>query len=152
MMTRRTVIVIALGFIVVLVIAAALLIPWSDYYGPFVMRRLVRNGERHLLYDINHEALATELRRFANQMRWGRPVKHTEPESFDSSDPVVPPSLRILRSSGVTIYDDHIEYDCGSPFLDFGIVVFREGIPGTGTKKLGEGIWFYSADNRVPSE
>ena len=35
--------------------------------------------------------------------------------------------------------------------LSFGISVWREGLKGYGTKKLTDGVWFYSEDERVPS-
>jgi len=152
MKMRRKVILITLAVIVATMIAAALLLPWRDYTERFITGKLLDERKRPLLYEINHEVLATELRRFGHKMRWSRPVKHSEPESFDLSDPVVPPSLRIFKASAITIYDDRIEYDCGSASLDFGIVVFREGIPGSGAKELGNGIWFYSEDRTIPGQ
>lgn len=139
------------GVIVFLAVAAILFVLWQDYSGPFVIRRLIRNGEHQLVYDIDHEILAKELRRFGNELRWSRQMHDSEPASFDPNDPAIPSALRILKPSGITIYDDRVEYDCGSPFLAFGIVVFREGVPGTGSRKLGDGIWFYSADGNVPA-
>jgi len=140
---------IAIAVLLILGTATAVAI-WEQHSDKRLTYRLLLENQRQLLYDINHEVLAAELRRFANQMRWERPVRHTEPESFNATDPVIPPALRILKLSGLTIYDDKIEYDCGTPFLDFGIVVFKEGTPGQGAKKLGEGIWFYSEGTKIP--
>jgi len=140
------------GLIVLLTFAAALFVPWKDYVAPFVIRRLIQDEKRELLYHINHDALARELRKFADQMRWGRSVKHSDPESFDARDPIIPPALGILKATVITIHDDRIEYQFGGLFANFGIVVFRDGNPGTGTKKLGDGIWFYSADGKVPRQ
>jgi hypothetical protein len=151
-MARWKVSILALGLLVILLVVAALVVPWRLYAERLVMRRFIEQQERPLLYHLNHEALAAELRRFATEMRWGRPVKHSEPESFDPNDLIMPPALRILKPSAIIIYDDRIEYDFGSALFDFGIAMFKEGVPGTGTKKLGDGIWFYSTDGRVPSE
>ena len=110
--------------------------------------------ERILLYKVDHQALATLLRDYATQQRWG--LAHPPPDETDfrkiPPPPALPPELQILKPSTVRLDDDQIDLEFGGPFLHFGISVFRPGLPGTGTKKLGEGLWFYADNDRVPSQ
>jgi hypothetical protein len=144
----RVLVVVALAVIAVIVCVR---IPLGVIPAVFIGNRLTREEERELLYNVNHVVLASELRTFANEKRWSKPVTTSDSDCFHKSDPI-PASLQILNPSQICVFDDRVEYDCGGPFLSFGIAVFREGVPGHGTKKLGEGVWFYAEDGRVPSE
>ena len=124
---------------------------WRPLAFAFATSRMDREEERELLYNVNHEILAAELRKFAIEERWSKQDGSSEPMLVNANDPRLPTALRVLYSSGMSIYNDRIEYDCGGSLLSFGIAVFREGNPGHGTKKLGDGIWFYAEDGRVPS-
>jgi len=141
--------------VVSLIVVAAVIVIyvlWRGTSGMFFMHRLVVERERHLLYDIDHKALAAELRKFANEQRWSRRIRNADPDAFGTSNPATPTSLRILKPSAIWIFDDRIQFDCGGTFFDFGIVVFPEGTEGTGAKKLADGVWFYSENGRAPSE
>ncbi len=140
--------------IVTVVVAAALgvagrvVVP--PLYFAYTIHRQIGEKERQLLYRINHKVFASELRDFAKVHRWNFP---REPEGFDyfrATDPGVPPELRALDPSLIRIFNDRIEFECGGALLSFGIVVFREGLRGSGTKELGDGIWFYAEDGAVP--
>jgi hypothetical protein len=144
----RVLVVVALAVIAVVICAR---IPWGALAFASITNRMDREEERELLYNVNHAVLASELRTFANEKRWSKPVTTSDSDCFHKSDPI-PASLQILNPSQICVFDDRVEYDCGGPFLSFGIAVFREGVPGHGTKKLGEGIWFYAQDGRVPSQ
>jgi hypothetical protein len=144
----RIIVIVALAIIAVVICAR---IPWGTLAFASVTNRMDREEERQLLYNVNHEVLASELRKFANDQRWSKPVANSDSDCFNKSDPI-PASLRILNPSQICVFDDRVEYDCGGSFLGFGIAVFREGIPGHGTKNLGEGIWFYAEDGHVPSQ
>ena len=137
---------------VALLVLIVIYVVWRGTSGMFIMHRLVLERERQLLYDIDHRTLASELRKFANEQRWSRSVRNADPDAFGTSNPATPASLRILKPSAIWIFDDRIQFDCGGPFSDFGIVVFLEGTEGTGTKKLADGVWFYSEDGHFPSE
>src|SRR6266540_648385 len=116
--------------VVSLIVVAAVIVIyvlWRGTSGMFFMHRLVVERERHLLYDIDHKALAAELRKFANEQRWSRRIRNADPDAFGTSNPATPTSLRILKPSAIWIFDDRIQFDCGGPFFDFGIVVFPEG-------------------------
>jgi hypothetical protein len=149
---RRKKIAFSVAVLVVLGVLITFFLPWRDYAETFLARRFISDSERPLLYHVNHLTLAAELRRFAADQRWKNSISSSDPQSFDPADPAIPPSLRVLKPSLITIYDDRIEYDFGSALFDFGIVVFKEGIPGTGTKQLGDGIWFYSQDGQIPPD
>jgi len=136
----------------VLVAVIVIYVGWRGMSGMFIMHRLVLERERQLLYGIDHKTLASELRKFASEQRWSRSIRNADPDAFGTSNPATPAALRILKPSAIWIFDDRIQFDCGGPFSDFGIVVFPEGTEGTGTKQLANGVWFYSEDGRVPSE
>ena len=106
--------------------------------------------EKQLLYQIDHTAFASELRNFANEQRWKGRHKGFGFDYYLKSDPEVPDVLRALNPSTIRVFNDRIQFECGGAFLSFGISVFRDGVTGEGTKKLGEGIWFYAEDGRVP--
>jgi len=148
-MTRHKITILAIIGLAIIAIAICVRIPWGVIPAIFIGNRLTKETERELLYNINHEVLASELRNFANEKRWNRPMTNDDSDCFHKSDRI-PPSLQILNPSQICVFDDRVEYDCGGAFLSFGIAVFRQGFPGHGTKKLGDGIWFYAEDGRVP--
>jgi hypothetical protein len=119
------------------------------------LRHSINQRERGLLYQTDHAALAQIMREFATDRQWasGQPTKSEfDPlAAFRASDESLPPALRVLKPSGILIFDDRIELEFGGAFLHFGIRAFRPGLPGNGTKRLGDGIWFYSEDGYVPS-
>jgi hypothetical protein len=104
--------------------------------------------EKQILYELDHAVVAATLRRFAGEQNW--PNSNGPPKYYTNTDPRVPIALRGLGFSIINIYDDRVDIDFGGPSLSFGLSVFPQGIEGQGTKKLGEGIWFYSEDGRVP--
>jgi len=117
--------------------------------------RTIPREERRILYGVDHETLAKELRKFAAQERWNNPNKSETPDFFHGNDPRLPASLRQFHPGWIQINDDRIDFGCGQSVWDkslsFGISVWRDGLEGFGTKKLGNGVWFYSEDGRVPS-
>jgi len=67
-------------------------------------------------------------------------------------DPSVPAALKLLKPSSIRINDENIDLEFGGALLHFGIRAFRPGLAGSGTKQLGEGLWFYSENGRFPSK
>jgi hypothetical protein len=120
------------------------------------LSRLIRARERALLYETDHEVLAQVMRDFATERRWSSvsPLKTSsdEPLLIDGDDGSLPPALRLLKPSRIYLFDDHMELEFGGALLHFGIRVFPPGIPGQGTKRLGDGIWFYAENGQVPSQ
>ena len=105
--------------------------------------------ERQLLYEIDHAEFASVVRRFAAENGWNQ--DRVWPVYFEKTDTRVPMVLRGLGFSILNIYDDRVDVDFGGPFLSFGISVFRDDADGYGTKKLGDGVWFYAEDGRIPA-
>jgi hypothetical protein len=93
----------------------------------------------------DHHALAQELRDLAQQQEW-------KEADFNKEDPRLPASIRSLKPSAVYIRNDHIIIDFGGPFNAMDIRAFKPGVEGYGTKKLGEGLWFYERSGSGPSE
>ena len=148
---RKSVIVIVISGVV-----SALAIGVVLFFEPIqVGNRLVKNiheREKQLLYETDHAALASELRKFADEQRWRQPGDNSPPKMFWPNDDAVPASLRVSKPTSITIFDDRIMFERGGPILHFGIVVFREGIVGEGLKQLAPGVWFYADNNRIPAE
>jgi hypothetical protein len=90
------------------------------------LQRDALQRERGLPYQIDHAALAAELRKFAYEHRWFESAPSDNPTIFWSADPAIPPSLRILQPTSVALFDDRIMFERGGPLHHFGIVVFRE--------------------------
>lgn len=115
-------------------------------------RKTTDEMQRQLLYEIDHIALASELRKFAYERRWHQSSANVEPAVFWPHDAALPASIQLLQPTSVAVFDDRIMFERGGPMLHFGIVVFRDGIVGEGQKELSPGVWFYSDNGRVPSE
>ena len=149
-MSKRwwAILILTLIAVAALAFAARVIVP--SLYFAYTIHRQIGEKERQLLYRINHKILASELRDFAKVHRWNFPHKFEGFDYFRATDRDVPPSLRALDPSVIRVFNDRIEFECGGAFLSFGIVVFREGLHGNGTKELGEGIWFYAEDGAVP--
>jgi len=146
---RWTILLISVIAAAALGLAGRVIVP--PLYFAYTMHRQMDDKERQLLYRINHKVFASELRNFANEHRWSFPHESDGFDYFRATDPNVPPDLRALDPSVIRVFNDRIEFECGGAFLSFGIVVFREGLRGSGTKELGDGIWFYAEDGTVPN-
>ena len=109
------------------------------------LRHLINQKERFILYEIAHKTVAKALRDFAEQHRWTR-------ADISANDPAIPKELQVMKPSAVWIFEDRVELDFGGAFLSFGFRVFKPGTDGYGTKRLDEGVWCYSEDNRVPTD
>jgi len=138
---------LAIAVVGMVLIVRVLVPPFHFAYG---MHRTVLKKERQLLYRINHKVFAAELRDFAKMHRWSFFHADGGFDYFAKTDPDVPLELQALNPSAIRVFDDRIEFECGGALLSFGIVVFREGLRGNGTKELGEGIWFYAEDGVTP--
>jgi hypothetical protein len=99
---------------------------------------------------LNHDAFASELREFGNANGWRGPHKALGFDYFLKTDSEVPEALKALNPTMIRVFPDRIDFECGGTFLGFGLSVFRNGLNGHGTKKLGSGIWFYAEDAEVP--
>jgi hypothetical protein len=123
---------------------------FKPLYIAYKLPTLHRAKERRILYDYDHRLLAEQLRRFAWEKKWNSLSHESGELTFYGSDSSLPVVLKGLGPSKIRVGDDRVDFDCGGPGLTYGISVFREGVAGTGTKRLGEGIWFYAEDNVVP--
>jgi hypothetical protein len=110
-----------------------------------LFRHLANQQERFILYQVDHAAFGKALRDFGEQRRW-------YPDDFDPGNTLVPDAVRVLHPSGISVYHDYVEVNFGGPFLDISFRAFRPGVSGYGTKRLGDGLWFYSEDGSCPSE
>ena len=112
---------------------------FNAFEGIRVARYLTKDAdkkEKLLLYETDHNALASELRKFANEKRWHRPEINVEPEIFWPRDIALPASIRSRQPTSVAMFDDRIMFEQGGPMLHFGIVVFRDEVVGKGLKEL----------------
>jgi hypothetical protein len=110
---------------------------------------LLRRGNYFIAF--NHDVLASEIRGFGYANGWRGTHNGLGFEYFLKSDPEVPEHLRTLNPTIIRVFPERIEFDFGGAFLSFGLWIFRDGAEGEGTKRLGNGIWFYAEDGRVPS-
>ena len=144
-----------LVLLIVVIVVARVVYPRSSLAFAYELIRTIPREERRILYHIDHHALATDLRRFAAQERWNNPNKSETPDFFYGNDPKLPASVREFHPGWIQINDDRIDFGCGQAVWDksqsFGISVWRGGLEGHGTKKLADGVWFYSEDGHVPS-
>ena len=118
----------------------------------FGLSRSIAERQRIILYQIDHPSLAILLRDFATRQRWSVADSANKKAVFHGDDPSVPPALKLLKPSSVYIDDDSIDLEFGGALLHYGISAFRPGLAGSGTKQLGEGLWFYSENGRFPSK
>jgi len=148
--SRKTILIVFAVAISILLLVLAGRWCLGPLYFSYTIHGLNMAKEKQLLYQIDHEELASELRDFANANGWRGRHKSFDFEYYLKGDPEVPEPLRALNPSVIRIFKDRIEFECGGAFLSFGISVFRDGISGYGTKKLAEGVWFYAEDGRAP--
>jgi hypothetical protein len=138
-----------------LLIAIGLLLAGRYIVPPLYFSYEVHRGtvekERQLLYKLNHQSFAIQVRDFAESNDWKGAHVGFGFQYYLKSDPEVPEPLRALDPSVIRIFADRVEFECGGAFLSFGLAVFREGFPGGGTKKLDDGVWFYAEDGIVPA-
>jgi hypothetical protein len=111
-----------------------------------LMQHAINQEKRFLLHKVNHNTLARELRNLAEQQEW-------KDVDFNKDDPRLPEYVRSLKPGAVYIRNnDHIIIDFGGPFDAMDIRAFKPGIKGYGTKKIGDGLWFYCRNGSGPSE
>jgi hypothetical protein len=109
------------------------------------MRHLINQQERFLFFHVDHEIVAENLRQFGEEEKWAE-------RGFDKNDPKIPAALRVLKPSAVFVHPDFVSLDFGGAFFEMEIRAFKPGVTGQGTKKLAEGLWFYSEDGGYPRE
>lgn len=137
--------------LIVFVVIAGAGVLWLTFFSenPFSfvirMQQVITQKKRFLLHKIDHHALAQELRDLAEQQGW-------KDVDFNKDDPRLPAHVRSLKPSAVYIRNDHIIIDFGGPFDAMDIRAFKPGLEGYGTKKLGDGLWFYARSGSGPSE
>lgn len=106
-------------------------------------------GKQWILHGVDHKKIAEELRMFAHQHRWDLPATDRPAVTIVWSESVTfPERLKALKASSIQISDECVKLEFGGTPLHYGIAVFREGNRGSGVKKLGDGVWFYSEDGR----
>ena len=112
--------------------------------------------QQWLAHGLNAATVAADLRQFARDQRLTRPEKVNTPyDFFYHDDSRFPVRVRLLQPSWVQISDDRIDVGCGEIGHDgayaFGLRVWRDqNAPGYGTKKLGEGMWYYQQEYEYP--
>jgi TonB family protein len=100
--------------------------------------------ERIVLYQLDHTLTAKKLRQLAAQYGW----LHA---SIPANNQHFPPELRRFDPCCAWLCPDYIELKFGGAFGEIGFRAFRPGLVGYGTRKLGEGVWYYAQDGRVPA-
>jgi hypothetical protein len=105
--------------------------------------------QKMLLYRVNHEVLASEARSFAATVEWGKAASKPGGYYLKGDDIALPTSIRVLKPSSVRVFDDRVEIEFGGALFYQGLRIFREANSGTGTKKLGKGVWFYSQEDKI---
>ncbi len=143
--------------LIIVIAVILLLVAFSFAFTPqgisfATLSALVGHRERQILYRVDHSKLASELRTFATTRRWSTAPHRERPDHFSGDDSELPSSVRTLKPTAVWLLDDRIDVEFGGPLVNFGIRVFPEGIKGDGVKELGQGIWFYADDGKLPSK
>jgi hypothetical protein len=113
------------------------------------LKRRISSEQAWILYHVDHKVLARETRNFAKQ-RLAQHGRGLVGDVLKSDDPHVPAPLAVLKPRSIAILDGYVRLEFGGALLHFGIIVYDEGLEGPGTKKLGEGVWFYSENGRYP--
>lgn len=112
--------------------------------------------QQWLAHGLNAAVVAADLRQFAREQRWDRLERTDAPyDFFYHDDPRLPDAVKRLQPSWIQISDDSIDVGCGEIGHDgaysFGVRAWRDpNAPGHGTKKLGDGIWYYQQDFSYP--
>jgi hypothetical protein len=140
---RRRIISLAWATIVVGLLCFLIFSEKSPLFSLIYIRHLENQQKRFLCYEIDHAIVAQTLRSFAEEQKWAETV-------FDKDDIRIPTTLRVIKPSAIFIHPDYIALDFGGPFFAMDIRAFRPGIAGDGTKKLADGLWFYSEDDSYP--
>lgn len=117
----------------------------SPLFFVIYMRHLVNQNERFLCFEIDHSVVADQLRAFADQQNWAE-------SRFDKHDSRIPPALRVLKPSAIFLHPEHVDLDFGGPFFHMDVRAFKPGVPGSGTKKLADGLWLVTEDGSYPRD
>lgn len=112
------------------------------------MHEVCAATEKKLLYEVDHEAIAKEARRFAASLNWARTSPNRKIFLRDDDLTTVPATISSLKPSSVIISPDSVHIELGGALQHQGLTVFREAKGGTGTVEVGKGIWYTSDNNR----
>lgn len=69
----------------------------------------------------------------------------------DPNDPKMPLSINKLSPKLIRILDDSVKLEFGGGDYHYGLIWFEKSASAYGTKDLGENLWFYAQDNKVPA-
>jgi hypothetical protein len=68
----------------------------------------------------------------------------TEEINLDGSDTSLPKAIRELHPTWITTDKDRVRVELHGGFDHYGVLAFPKGVEGDGTKKLIDGLWYYS--------
>lgn len=111
------------------------------------MHGLCAAKEKKLLYGVDHETVAREARLFAANLGWASRAPDGRMR-FNGNASELPASIRDLTPNWVSVSADRVHIEFGGGMQHQGLTVFREANGGSGTVRVGEGIWYTSEDNR----
>jgi hypothetical protein len=135
-----------------LVLTAVIWMWWGPLTFVGAVDRLLISRQKAILYFLNHDALSQVVRDYAwpknsesGYIRFGESI-------FERGDSHVPPALWIANPARIIIRKDRVDFEYGGALMHYGISIFPPHEEGSGTIKLGDGIWFYSENGRYPSK
>ena len=151
MSKKRKILICAIAGVTCLGLAIAAYYLAGPLYFVYEVDKTIKAKQKQILYGLDHETVAKELRKLGSETRWKkRANNHDRFDYYAGDDPALPVVVRGLGPSAIRVYDDKVEFECGGALLNFGLIVYRPGIEGVGTKKLGEGIWYFCQNGYVP--
>jgi hypothetical protein len=117
-----------------------------------LLEQAVEEQRRRVLFSLDHAALAADVRKFADDVRRRGHIEGPTGVMYRGDDVVLPESLRALSPTWIKVFNDYARVEFGGALLHMGIVVFRPGIDGEGTKKIADGVWFDAEDGKLPTK
>jgi hypothetical protein len=125
-------------------------------YNMHVVSAKIETQKRLILYKTNYQKVFDACVEIWNKqsiyrrnMEWNN-MAPNDTSKPDPNDPRLPPVIRALGVTYIDVQPTSVRLEMGGGFYHYGLEAFVNGSPGTGTKQLIPGLWYYAEDDTIP--
>jgi hypothetical protein len=106
------------------------------FLSPILLDGWKSNQQREkLIYESDHQAILAACREL--MAKW-------PDQAMDGEDTRLPKAIQEIRPRWVRVGSESVTVELHGGFDHYGVIAFPKGLEGCGTKKLIDGLWYYT--------
>lgn len=108
------------------------------------LEKVISEEKASLLHNVDFEVLREAADQLHEQTLKANALTGHQYVRYLSDNRDLPPALRILKPTHISVENERIFIEFGGGLYHFGIIVYTPGAKETGQRKLADRVWFYS--------